>query len=97
VKRKALLGESPGAPITNDLKAGVTAMADLINLSSVFNSLLYSVLGIVVFWVSFIIVDKITPYDLWREIVEERNTALAIVIAATALGISIIVAAAIHG
>jgi len=75
----------------------VTAMADLINLSSVFNSLLYSVLGIVVFWVSFIIVDKITPYDLWREIVEERNTALAIIVAATALGISIIVAAAIHG
>jgi len=72
-------------------------MADLINLSSVFNSLLYSVLGIVVFWVSFIIVDKITPYDLWREIVEERNTALAIIVAATALGISIIVAAAIHG
>jgi uncharacterized membrane protein YjfL (UPF0719 family) len=72
-------------------------MSDLINWSYVFNSLLYSVLGIVVFWVSFIIVDKITPYDLWREIVEERNTALAIIVAATALGISIIVAAAIHG
>ena len=72
-------------------------MADLINLNSLFNSLLYSVLGVVVFWVSFIIADKITPYDLWREIVEERNTALAIIVAATALGISIIVAAAIHG
>ena len=72
-------------------------MSDLINWGYVFNSLLYSVLGIVVFWVSFIIVDKITPYDLWREIVEERNTALAIIVAATALGISIIVAAAIHG
>ena len=72
-------------------------MADLINWGYVFNSLLYSVLGIVVFWVSFIIVDKITPYDLWREIVEERNTALAIIVAATALGISIIVAADIHG
>ena len=72
-------------------------MSDLINWNYVFNSLLYSVLGIVVFWVSFIIVDKITPYDLWREIVEERNTALAIIVAATALGISIIVAAAIHG
>ena len=72
-------------------------MADLINLNSLFNSLLYSVLGVVVFWVSFIIADKITPYDLWREIVEERNIALAIIVAATALGISIIVAAAIHG
>jgi uncharacterized membrane protein YjfL (UPF0719 family) len=72
-------------------------MSDLIHWGYVFNSLLYSVLGVVVFWVAFIIVDKITPYDLWREIVEGRNLALAIIVGAMALGISIIVAAAIHG
>ncbi|MBP8141062.1 MAG: DUF350 domain-containing protein, partial [Acidovorax sp.] len=41
--------------------------------------------------------DKITPYDLWREIVEKQNKALGLVVAAMCLGISIIVAAAIHG
>ncbi len=61
------------------------------------NSLLYSILGVIVFWVSFIIVDKITPYDLWKQLVEERNQALATVVAAMCLGIAIIVAAAIHG
>ena len=60
-------------------------------------SILYAVIGVVVFWVCFIIVDKITPYDLWREIVEKQNQALALVVAAMCLGISIIVAAAIHG
>ena len=60
-------------------------------------SILYAVIGVVVFWVCFIIVDKITPYDLWREIVEKQNQALAMVVAAMSLGISIIVAAAIHG
>jgi putative membrane protein len=62
-----------------------------------FNSLLYSILGVAVFWVSFIIVDKLTPYDLWGEIVEKKNQPLATVVAAMCLGIAIIVAAAIHG
>lgn len=62
-----------------------------------FNSLVYSILGVIVFWVSFIVVDKITPYELWREIVERKNQPLAIVVAAMCLGIAIIVAAAIHG
>lgn len=72
-------------------------MPEIINLKLLFNSLLYSILGVVVFWVSFIIVDKLTPYELWREIVERKNQPLAIVIAAMCLGIAIIVAAAIHG
>ena len=72
-------------------------MLELINAKMLFNSLLYSILGVVVFWVSFIIVDKLTPYELWREIVERKNQPLAIVIAAMCLGIAIIVAAAIHG
>ena len=59
-------------------------------------SIVYALIGVVVFWGCFIIVDKITPYDLWREIVEKQNQALALVVAAMCLGISIIVAAAIH-
>lgn len=72
-------------------------MTELINLKTLFTSLIHSILGVVVFWVSFIIVDKFTPYDLWGEIVERRNQPLALVIAAMCLGIAIIVAAAIHG
>ncbi|MEQ1487328.1 MAG: DUF350 domain-containing protein [Methylotenera sp.] len=61
------------------------------------NSLIFSLLGVVIFWVCFIIIDKITPYDLWREVVEKNNLSLAIIVAAMCLGIAIIVAAAIHG
>lgn len=60
-------------------------------------SILFALIGVVIFWVSFLIIDKITPYDLWQEIVEKQNLALAVVVASTALGICIIVAAAIHG
>ena len=62
-----------------------------------FGSLIYALIGVVIFWLCFVIIDKITPYDLWAEIVEKQNRALALVVAAMCLGISIIVAAAIHG
>ncbi len=62
-----------------------------------FGSILFALVGVLVFWISFVIIDKITPYDLWSEIVEKQNQALALVVAAMCLGISIIVAAAIHG
>jgi uncharacterized membrane protein YjfL (UPF0719 family) len=71
-------------------------MPDFIDTKILFNSFVYSVLGVVVFWVSFIVIDKLTPYDLWKEIVEHKNNALAIVVAAMCLGIAIIVASAIH-
>ena len=60
-------------------------------------SLVFALMGVIVFWISFIIIDKLTPYNLWEEIVEKQNRALALVVAAMSLGISIIVAAAIHG
>jgi uncharacterized membrane protein YjfL (UPF0719 family) len=59
-------------------------------------SLAFALIGVAVFWLCFLIIDKITPYDLWGEIVEKQNVALALVVAAMSLGICIIVAAAIH-
>ncbi len=62
----------------------------------VLGSLVYALLGVLVFWLCFLIIDKLTPYDLWSEIVDKQNVALGLVVAAMSLGISIIVAAAIH-
>ncbi|MGJ7487116.1 DUF350 domain-containing protein [Variovorax sp. LT2P21] len=59
-------------------------------------SMLYAIIGVLIFWATFLIIDKLTPYDLWREIIEKQNRALGMVVAAMCLGISIIVAAAIH-
>ncbi len=65
--------------------------------AALLGSMLYALIGVVIFWLCFVIVDKITPYNLWSEIVEKQNRALGMVVAAMCLGISIIVAAAIHG
>ena len=59
-------------------------------------SIVYSIIGIVLMTAFFVIIDKITPYDLWKELIENRNQPLATVVAAFVLAIAIIVAAAIH-
>ncbi len=60
------------------------------------NALIYAVLGIVIFVISFAVLDKMTPYALWKEIVEEKNVALAILVGAMSLGMCIIIASAVH-
>jgi putative membrane protein len=60
-------------------------------------SIAFALIGVALFWLCFVIVDKITPYDLWNEIVEKQNLALAVVVAAMCLSIGLIVSAAIHG
>jgi putative membrane protein len=65
-------------------------------LSSVLNSVVFAAIGIVIFVIFFVVLDWITPYDLWKELNEEKNVALAIVVGAVALGICIIIASAIH-
>ncbi len=69
---------------------------DMIRPAAVLASLVYAFMGVLVFWLCIVIIDKITPYNLWGEIVEKQNIALALVIAAMSLGICVIVAAAIH-
>lgn len=59
-------------------------------------SILFALIGVAIFWICFVIIDKVTPYDLWGEIVEKKNLALAIVVGSMCLGIAIIVASAIH-
>lgn len=67
-----------------------------LTVSAMGGTLLYSLMGVLIFWVTFILIDKMTPYKLWEEIVEHRNLALAIVVAAMCITIGLIVAAAIH-
>jgi len=59
-------------------------------------AIVFAALGIVVFVAAFVLIDRLTPYHLWKEIIDEHNTALAVLIGLISLGVSIIIAAAIH-
>ena len=71
-------------------------MIEYLKPAALVGSLVYSVIGVVLVVVAFVIIDKITPYDLWKELIENRNQPLATVVAAFTIAIAIIVAASIH-
>lgn len=59
-------------------------------------ALAFAFIGIVIFIAAFVLIDRMTPYHLWKEIVEEKNVALAVLVGAMSIGICIIIAAAVH-
>jgi putative membrane protein len=59
-------------------------------------ALVFAFIGIAVFVLAFTIIDRVTPYDLWKEIVQEKNMALAVLVGALSIGVCIIIAAAVH-
>ena len=62
----------------------------------VINALLYAGLGLLVFIAAFSVLVKLVPFDLWKEIVHERNVAVAMLAGAVALGLCWIIAATMH-
>ena len=66
-------------------------------LKALVASIVYSVIGIVMFALSFMVIRLVTPFSLRKEIEEDQNTALALLIGSVILGLSIIIAAAIGG
>jgi putative membrane protein len=69
---------------------------ELLKPAALVASILYAIVGVLIFWIAFLLLDKLTPYRLWEELIDKQNRALGMVVAAMALGICIIVAAAIH-
>ena len=66
-------------------------------LPIVVTTVVFVVLGLIVFALAFLVIAKATPFSVRKEIEEDQNIALAIVIGAVILGSALIIAAAIHG
>jgi uncharacterized membrane protein YjfL (UPF0719 family) len=60
-------------------------------------TLVFVILGLIIFALAFLIIAKATPFSVRKEIEEDQNVALAIVIASVILGSALIIAAAVHG
>ncbi|OYY94569.1 MAG: hypothetical protein B7Y41_07010 [Hydrogenophilales bacterium 28-61-23] len=73
-------------------------MEDAIHWNFVINAILFSAIGVGVFALCFGILEFFTPkVDLWDELTQKQNTALAIFLGAVMLGIAIIIGSAVHG
>lgn len=71
-------------------------MEKYIQLKALIGSVTYSVIGIVLLLLMFWVIEKLTPENLWKEIIVNQNRALATVIGAFVLAVGIIIASAIH-
>lgn len=70
-------------------------MADTL-LQNLLSATVFAVLGIAVFVIAFWLFDRLTPGELWDEVMHKHNTGLGILMGGVAVGLSIIIAAAIH-
>jgi putative membrane protein len=59
-------------------------------------SVVFSLVGILILGICFLIFEKVTPENIWKEIIEKQNIALAIVSAAFMIAMAIIIGSAIH-
>lgn len=66
-------------------------------LPVVVTTIVFVVLGLIIFALAFLVIAKATPFSVRKEIEEDQNVALAIVIASVILGSALIIAAAVHG
>ena len=64
--------------------------------ANVLAGVVFTVLGIVLFVGAFFLFDRLTPGTLWKELIEDQNTALGVMFGCVAIALGIIIAAAIH-
>lgn len=63
----------------------------------VVTSVVFSIIGLLFFALAFIIIVKVSPFSIRKEIEEDQNVSLGIVIASVIIGIALIISASIHG
>ena len=66
-------------------------------LEALVTTIIFVFIGLIAFAIAYFIFDKLTPFSVRKEIEEDQNTALGIVIGAIMIAVSIIIAAAIQG
>ena len=66
-------------------------------LRALIEVVVFSLVGIVVFAVAFVVIARVSPFSLRKELEEDQNTALGVVLGSMIIGLSIIISAAIHG
>ena len=68
-----------------------------LNLQQFIATLVYAAVGIAIFIIAFKLAEKLLPFNLVKELSEDDNVAVGILMAAVILGLAIIIASAIHG
>ena len=64
---------------------------------AVISTAVFAGIGLAVFAIAFWIIKMVVPFSMKKEIEEDQNVALGVIIAGVMIGIALIISAAIHG
>ncbi|MDT5157318.1 MAG: hypothetical protein QOC99_3536 [Acidobacteriota bacterium] len=82
-------------------KAGASALGFAVQLPDLAGVLIttaiFTLFGLLVFGLAYLIIVKASPFSIRKEIEDDQNTALAIIIGSVIIGVALIIAAAVHG
>lgn len=60
-------------------------------------SLIYSAVGIAIFMIAYKVIELVMPFNLNKELAEDQNTAVGVLVGSVMLGLALIIASAMHG
>ncbi len=72
-------------------------VAEMLDVPQLLGALIYSLIGIGLFGLAFFIIVKVAPFSIRKEIEEDQNTSLGIIIGAVIIGIALIISSAVQG
>ena len=67
-----------------------------VHLGALLNAVLFACMGLLLFAAAFGIVSRMFPFDIWKEIGENRNIAVATLLAGIAIAIALVISSAVH-
>jgi len=69
---------------------------DFLNVKALVASIIYSAVGVLIFLVAYKLMERFLPFNVDKELAEDQNTAVGVVVGSVMIGLAIIIAAAIH-
>jgi putative membrane protein len=70
---------------------------EIFDVAALANAAIYSVLGLLIFGVFWLLIVWLTPFSIRKEIEDDQNTSLGIILGAVIIGIAMIISAAVSG
>ncbi len=72
------------------------ALSAELSLAPIVSTFAYSFIGIIIFIIAFYLMEWLTPFSIKKEIEEDQNIALGIILGSVTIALAMIIAAAIH-
>jgi uncharacterized membrane protein YedE/YeeE len=83
-----------------DLHTGIVLAAGQgvnVDVNELVHVLIYAAVGVVIFTLAFVCMARAVPFSMRKEIEEDQNTALGVIVGSVIIGLSIVIASALHG